>query len=256
MNQEKDIEILLGEGGRDIALDPKNKARMRHVIEARLSRLERKTRLHDFIFSHAYLVRSGTALLAVFVAVLSVSAAAEGSLPGDLLYNFKRTINERALKGYFGITNNEIAFEKVVLNRRVEEVQELLQAPDKNKETIVALGDEIGARLELFSASATSEESKQMIKDSKSAILSILDISEPSTPEALRLATLVNTDTVASGSTLVAKSSSAKLGAISESEPSSLSTMSVVAPTAPPALPVTYSLSLSSSITLSTTSLV
>ncbi len=134
------------------------------IKEIKLSKSEKKEMLgsivgypspfvsFNFFFEHSFVRVVAAALVAFFAVGGSVSAFAEKSIPGDVLYPVKVGVNEK-ISGAVAITpEKKVKHETTLVSRRLEEVEKVLTkeeiTTEEKKEIISCLSEDISTHRE------------------------------------------------------------------------------------------------------------
>jgi hypothetical protein len=169
---------------KDIRLSEAEKARMRaNIFEVAPQPAARVGYFTVFDFSTLMTMRSAVALVLVFILAGSGSAyAAQGSLPGDLLYPIKISVNERVELALATTPKEKLHTEARLAERRVAEAQaldaqgrldeatsiEIEKEFDKHAQNALALAEEASPVAEV-TIEQVADESGEAHEDARSA---------------------------------------------------------------------------------------
>lgn len=144
-------------------------------------RLECRHNLIAFIKKHPAKSRSGIKIFASFAVLLlagaGVSYAAEGALPGDILYPAKINVNEQVLGALSFSKETKVKWATKRVERRLEEAEKLAFEGklDADKRAIVEEGfkssvDEVNARITQFKEDGDQQSSAEIISEFETSL--------------------------------------------------------------------------------------
>lgn len=174
MDNEKlqnDIEKLKSAYS-NVSLSLEERVKMKRDLFAKI---DQPSPIFNFSF---YTKIVSTAFIAVMIFTTPVVFAAQNSLPGDLLYNFKTNINEEAV-GIFVPQQDKIEYHKKLLARRAYEIKTLSDKGDLNNNQIDDVEDAIkGSVSEIITPLTKKKKTeKEIVKDHQD-VMAVLEFSQ------------------------------------------------------------------------------
>lgn len=115
-------------------------------------------------FAHHMRVAVAGVLVFMLAGAGSVSAAAQGALPGDILYPIKVSVNERVEVALASDADAKSLVEVKLADRRVGEAQALLEQGRLDEETADSLGEDFDAHATQALALATPAEDQPEVQ--------------------------------------------------------------------------------------------
>ena len=168
-NLKQDLAITLGMRGRrlnnfikgtkQVVLGPQEREDIKHILAAHMEQTVREgqgIRLYNQRSPKITLIKAMPILLALALTFTGGTAlAANGSLPGDLLYPVKVNFNEK-VRGALAFSGEaEATFQSEMAARRLEELQRLAASTDEEFEA--ELRESVAARFEAHSQKALDQ---------------------------------------------------------------------------------------------------
>ena len=154
-----------------LKLTTKERAHLSHVLaeytllkpareEFSYSPIPTKSIWMSFSIRHRYVANVLASVVIILVITGGTSFAAEGSLPGDILYPVKTVLNESVKSVLVIGPQAEVKWETEKISRRLDEAEELAVRGDLDEETSAILEEKVGEHLALLEEKTETLESE------------------------------------------------------------------------------------------------